>query len=100
MSPLAPIRKAVLAVFGLVAQLVALNVLHGQALQVAQGVLAGATALGVYFAPNVPGVPVQGVAVSQLDDLAAPLLPPAVLGPAGDPQVAQPTRRRPAGPWD
>lgn len=45
-------RKALIAVVGLVGQAVALGLLHGTALHVAQLVLAAGTALGVYGVPN------------------------------------------------
>lgn len=50
----AEIRKAAIAVLGVIAQAVALGVLHGTALHYAQVVLAAATAAGVYVAPNAP----------------------------------------------
>lgn len=46
-------RKAIVAVVGGAAELVALGVLHGTALAVAQAVVAVATAAGVYTVPNV-----------------------------------------------
>lgn len=51
---LAQVRKAAVAVLGLVAQAVALGVLSGTPLHYAQVILAAATALGVYIAPNKP----------------------------------------------
>jgi hypothetical protein len=44
--------KALVAVIGVLAQLVALGVLHGDALHYANVVIAVATALGVYHMPN------------------------------------------------
>lgn len=49
---LAEARKAATAVAGLVAMAVTAGVLHGRALDVAQAVLAIATAAGVYVVPN------------------------------------------------
>ena len=45
-------RKFLVSVVGLVAMLVASGALHGTAQNVAQAVIAVATALGVYAAPN------------------------------------------------
>lgn len=55
-SRLAEYRKGITAVVGGVAELVALGVLHGTALAVAQAVIAAATAAGVVRLPNkAPG---------------------------------------------
>lgn len=51
---LAELRKAAVAVVGVVTQLIALGVLHGTALHVAQAVLSAATAAGVWVVPNKP----------------------------------------------
>lgn len=53
----AEIRKAAVAVLGLIAQAVALGVLTGVPLHWAQVVLAAATAAGVYQVPNAPKPP-------------------------------------------
>lgn len=59
-AKLAPARKALVAVAGVAAQLVALGVLSGSALHYAQVVLAVLTAAGVYAAPNsVKAAPVK-----------------------------------------
>lgn len=47
-------RKALVAVVGVVAQLVAVGVLSGSALHWAQVVLAALAAAGVYAVPNKP----------------------------------------------
>ena len=47
------VRKALVAVAGVVAQVVAAGVLSGSAQAWAQIVLAAVTAAGVYLAPNV-----------------------------------------------
>lgn len=49
---LTEIRKAVVAAAGVVAQVVALGVLHGTVLHVAQLILSLATAAGVYGVRN------------------------------------------------
>lgn len=49
---IAKARKTAATVVGFVAEGIALGVLHGTALSVAQGVLAVATALGVYAVSN------------------------------------------------
>lgn len=51
-TKLAEYRKAVVAGVGAVAELLALGVLHGTVQSVAQGVIAVATATGVYTVPN------------------------------------------------
>jgi hypothetical protein len=51
---IASVRKAAVAVGGVVGQAVALGVLHGDALHWAQIVLAALTAVGVYQVPNSP----------------------------------------------
>ena len=51
---LAEVRKVAVAVVGVVAQVVALGLLHGTALHWAQVVVAAATAVGVYGVPNAP----------------------------------------------
>jgi hypothetical protein len=51
---LAEIRKAVVPAVGLLAQVVALGVLHGTALEVASAVLWAAAVAGVYGVPNAP----------------------------------------------
>lgn len=48
------ILKTVVAVLGLIGQLVSLGLLHGTALHWAQIILAAATAAGVYVVPNKP----------------------------------------------
>lgn len=53
---LAEARKAATAVVGAIAEAVALGVLHGTALHVAQLVIAGAVALGVFVVPNRPAL--------------------------------------------
>lgn len=54
---LAEVRKAAVAVLGVIAQAVALGVLDGTALHVAQVILSVAVALGVYQVPNASQVP-------------------------------------------
>lgn len=49
---LAQVRKALVALAGAVAQVVALGVVHGQALHWATVVIAVATVLGVHQVPN------------------------------------------------
>jgi hypothetical protein len=56
-------RKTVVAVLGLIGQVVAAGVLDGTALHWAQVILAAGTALGVYQVPNARP-PAPGVAVS------------------------------------
>ena len=50
----AQIGKAIAALVGVAAQLVALGVLHGTALYVVSGFIAVATVSGVYRVPNRP----------------------------------------------
>ena len=47
-------RKTLAAVAGVAAEAVALGILHGTALNVAQLIIAGATAAGVFVVPNAP----------------------------------------------
>lgn len=54
MTGLKPYAKTVAAVLGVIAQAISLGLLHGRALNIAQIVLALATALGVYTVPNTP----------------------------------------------
>lgn len=74
MSPLGPIRKALVPVLALLGQLVAFDVLHGDALHVTSAVLAAATALGVYTVPNAPTLSEPGPFVG--DAPTAPLMVP------------------------
>lgn len=53
----AEIRKAVMAAVGAVAQVVALGVLHGQLLHIAQAILSVATIAGVYGVRNAGPIP-------------------------------------------
>lgn len=48
-----PYRKALIALVGVLGQAIALGLLHGTALSVAQLTVAGLTAAGVYSVPNV-----------------------------------------------
>ena len=52
LPPLATMRKALAAVIGGLAELIALNVFHGQAQGYAVAIVAGATVVGVYQVPN------------------------------------------------
>jgi len=51
---LAEARKGLAAVAGVAAEAVALGVLHGATLNIAQLIIAAATAVGVYAVPNAP----------------------------------------------
>jgi hypothetical protein len=53
-AQLAYVRKLLVYVLGVVAQLLALGVLHGDAQNIAVGVIALATGLGIYQAKNEP----------------------------------------------
>lgn len=60
MNRLAEFRKGIVAVAGLLGQVIALGVLHGTALHWAQVALAAVTALGVVLATNDdPPAPVK-----------------------------------------
>ena len=52
LPPLAAMRKAAVAVVAVAAEALALGLLHGTAQNIAQLVIAAATAVGVYVVPN------------------------------------------------
>lgn len=54
---LAQVRKALVAVIAVAGEALALGLLHGTAQNIAQLVIAGAGAIGVYALPNAPKAP-------------------------------------------
>lgn len=69
---LANLRKTLVAVAGLIGQVAALGLLHGSAQHIAQIVLAGLAAVGVYAVPNgKPALSEKGLPIAP----AAPATP-------------------------
>lgn len=68
---IAEIRKALVAILGVVAMIVSSGLVHGTALAILNGALGLATALGVYGVPNGQSLPADVKAALAANDTGA-----------------------------